>query len=133
MNAERNLDQLLATMEPVIVPGEFVFVSVSEGTIPDALATVYEPEGVTHVLRRHHADALGHHYEFVAAWIMLTVHSALDAVGLTAAVSGVLADAGISCNVIAGLHHDHLLVPTDRADESLRLLRSLTRRIVDTT
>jgi hypothetical protein len=35
-------------------------------------------------------------------------------VGLTAA----LADRGISCNVIAGVYHDHLFVPDDRAEEA---------------
>lgn len=128
MNAERDLDRLLATMEPVIVPGEFVFVSVADEAIAGALATVHEPEGITHVLPRALADELGHHYEFVAAWIMLTVQSALDAVGLTAAVSTVLAQGGISCNVVAGFHHDHLLVPSHQADESLRLLDALSRQ-----
>jgi uncharacterized protein len=55
------------------------------------------------------------------------VHSALDAVGLTAAVSRALAAAGLSCNVLAGLHHDHLLVPAGRADEALAVLRELSR------
>ena len=45
--------------------------------------------------------------------------STLEQVGLTALFSRALADAGISCNVLAGVHHDHLLVPADRADEAL--------------
>jgi len=54
------------------------------------------------------------------------VHSALDAVGLTAAVAGQLAAAGISCNVIAARYHDHLLVPHVRAHEALGLLQQLS-------
>ena len=46
---------------------------------------------------------------------LLQVHSALDGVGLTAAVAGALAAAGIACNVIAAFHHDHLFVPAARA------------------
>jgi hypothetical protein len=46
-------------------------------------------------------------------------------VGLTAAVSGVLADAGISCNILAGFHHDHLLVPEDDLDSALEVLVNL--------
>nr|WP_269151213.1 ACT domain-containing protein [Spelaeicoccus albus] len=65
-------------------------------------------------------------YSFVAGWITLQVHSALDAVGLTAAVSTALATAEISCNVIAGNYHDHLLVPIDRLDDALGVLRELT-------
>jgi uncharacterized protein len=53
--------------------------------------------------------------------------SALDAAGLTAAISTALADAGLSCNVIAGYHHDHLLVPADRAPEALAVLSDVSR------
>jgi uncharacterized protein len=56
------------------------------------------------------------------------VHSALDAVGLAAAISTALADAGLGCNVIAGLHHDHLLVPEDRASEAIQVLSGLSTR-----
>ena len=44
---------------------------------------------------------------------------------MTAAISRVLADAGLSCNVLAGFFHDHLLVPWERADEAVALLRAL--------
>ena len=53
------------------------------------------------------------------------MHSSLEAVGLTAALSKRLADAGISANMIAALHHDHLFVPWDRRDEALAALRGL--------
>ncbi|MFD4182275.1 ACT domain-containing protein [Rhodococcus sp. NPDC058514] len=59
------------------------------------------------------------------AWLTLRVHSALDAVGLTAAVSSRLAEVGISCNVIAGYHHDHLLVPVDDAAAAVEALTAL--------
>lgn len=71
------------------------------------------------LLRRHDADQTGLPYEFVAGWITLEVRSALDAVGLTSAVSAALTQAGISCNVLAGYHHDHLLVPHDRVPEAM--------------
>jgi uncharacterized protein len=113
-------------MEPVVVPGEFVFVSVPGGVaVHDSLASVREPEGVSHVIARSAADSAGFTYGFVAGWITLTIHSALDAVGLTAAVSGALAAEGISCNVIAGYHHDHLLVPYADATRSVAILRDL--------
>ena len=57
------------------------------------------------------------------AWLSLTVQSSLEAVGLTAAFSKVLGDAGIPCNVLAGYHHDHLLVPIDRVDDAIAVLR----------
>ena len=115
-------------MRPVRRPGAFVFVTVpaAEPVPPEALASVVEEEGRTLVLERDEADRRGHAYGFVAAWITLEVHSALDAVGLTAAVSAALTDAQISCNVLAGHHHDHLLVPEDRADDALGALRALS-------
>ena len=130
MPAERDLRTLLATMEPVLRPGRFVFVVVLDEALLDELApeaTIREPEGLTAVVRRDRADALGLRYEYVAAWITLRVHSALDAVGLTAAVSTALARAGLSCNVIAGRHHDHLLVPADHAHAALEALAGLAR------
>jgi hypothetical protein len=61
------------------------------------------------------------------ARITLTVHSALEGVGLTAAVSGALAEQGIACNVVAGFHHDHLFVPWERREEALGVLRKVAR------
>ena len=130
MHGERNLDRLLASLEPVQRPGTFVFAVVEDAASVGAVvpeATVREEEGLTVVLRREDADRLGIAYEHVAAWITLRVHSALDAVGLTAAVSTALADAGLSCNVIAGYHHDHLLVPADRAQDAITVLAGLSR------
>jgi uncharacterized protein len=119
MGGERDLGRLIEGMEPVLRPGEYVFVA---GDAAGAVATVREPEGTSSVVARADADAAGLTYDFVAAWITLAVHSALDAVGLTAEVSGRLADAGISCNVVAGACHDHLLVPADRAQDAMRAL-----------
>ena len=132
MAAERDLDRLLAAMDPVPRPGEWVFVSLVTGhasaaSLPSA-ATVVEDEGITHVVERHVADEHGLAYDFVGVWLTLRVHSALDAVGLTAAVAGALAEAGISCNVLAGAHHDHLLVPVDRAADALVALAQLRDR-----
>jgi uncharacterized protein len=131
MNRERHLEQLLAYLEPVQRPGTFVFALLDgrtppEGVVPEAC--VREDEGLSVVLRREHADQLGIAYDYVAAWITLAVHSSLDAVGLTAEVSKALADQGLSCNVIAGYHHDHLLVPVDRASDALVALTELSHR-----
>jgi len=128
MAGERELRRLLAGMRPRLAQGSWVVTSVENRTVPAgvrAFATVDEEEGLTLVLRRAEADAAGLPYEFVAALITLEVHSDLAAVGLTAAVSTRLADAGISCNVLAGFFHDHLLVPWERADEAVELLRGL--------
>jgi hypothetical protein len=88
-------------------------------------AVIHEDEGTTLVITRDQADRLGLRYGYVAARITLTIGSDLAAVGLTAEVSRVLAEAGISCNVIAGAAHDHLFVDDARGPEALALLERL--------
>lgn len=128
MAGETDLQTLIASMDPVLRPGAYIVAMVPAadalGTVvPDA--TIREDEGLTVVLPREQADALGLPYDFIAAWITLRVHSALEAVGLTAAFSAALAQAGLSCNVLAGFHHDHLLVPYEQAEDALAVLREL--------
>jgi len=125
VSGESDLVQLLATMRPVVRAGEFVFVSSAAPLSVPSLATIAEDESTTYVLDRTDADTLGLHYEFVAGWITLQVHSSLAAVGLTAAVSGSLTEVDISCNVLAGFYHDHLLVPIDRLADALQTLEAL--------
>ena len=129
MSSRASLSDLLSRLKPESVPGAFVFVSVGfseslRGVTP--LATVVEAEGLSVVLRREDADYLRLHYSFVAAWITLNVYSALETVGLTGAVAGALTASGISCNMIAGYHHDHVLVPEDRLDDALSRLKELS-------
>ena len=123
MTGERDLTVLLRGLSAKVREGEFVF-ATTERDLP-AEARIVEREGTTLVLRRPDAEAAGLSHEAVFAWITLEVHSSLEAVGLTAAVSSALADAGISCNMLAGYYHDHLLVPSERAAEALELLRTL--------
>jgi hypothetical protein len=126
---ERDLALLLRDLRPQLREGEWVFVTAArppDGAAP--LACFAEDEGLSVVVRREQADAAGLPYDLVAAWITLNVHSALEAVGLTAVVARQLAAAGISCNVIAARHHDHLLVPRERAQQALELLQQLHTR-----
>jgi len=88
-------------------------------------AAILEDEGLTLVLTKADADMAGLQYSYVAGRITLRVTSALDDTGLTATVSRVLADAGISCNVIAGSAHDHLFVDWHHREAALTLLRAL--------
>ena len=125
MHGERDLSLLLRDLDVTRRDGVYTFVTGEWPALDaEAHATVIEPEGHTYVVDVDDAHRVGAPVEFEAAWLTLTVFSALDAVGLTAAVSSVLADAGIACNVIAGFHHDHLLVPVERAGDAIALLRS---------
>ena len=128
MTGEANLQTLLAAMHPVQRDGEYVYVLWPHGKalVPGIEAAVREAEGLTVVLPRDAADREGLAYDFVAAWITLQIHSELEAVGLMAAVSRALMEARISCNVLAGFHHDHLLVPVADASQALEVLAGLT-------
>ncbi|RYZ21567.1 MAG: ACT domain-containing protein [Chitinophagaceae bacterium] len=122
------LGQLLASMEPSLNPGTFAFVLAQPDiqVPPDQIiASIREPEGLSLVIPEPLAHDLGLPVAYSAAWITLTVHSDLAAVGLTAAFSGALRQAGISCNVIAGVHHDHLFVPAGQAQQAMTALAQL--------
>ncbi|WP_353827712.1 ACT domain-containing protein [Agromyces sp. SYSU T0242] len=122
-----DLDAMLRTLDVEARAEPYVFANVAPGdpVLAFADAIVVEREGVTAVVRADLAVARGVPHEFEAAWLSLTVHSALEAVGLTAAFSVALGDAGISCNVLAGFHHDHILVPWARRDDAVAALRAL--------
>lgn len=123
---EIDLARMLATLDVERRPGRFTFVTGEWPSLrPGALATIEEAEGTTLVVAADAAEVAGAPVEFEAAWLTLTVHSALEAVGLTAACSKALGDEGIPCNVLAGYHHDHLLVPVARVEEAIAALRSL--------
>ena len=95
-------------------------------TVTATVASIREPEGLSVIVPEQAAQDLGWPIAFSAAWIMLQVHSDLAAVGLTAAFSTALGTAGISCNVVAGVHHDHVFVPADQAERAMQVLHSLS-------
>lgn len=131
MAGETDLDALLAGLDPVLHPEELVWATVPTGEpVPevDAFARIVEDEGTTLVLPASDADRLGLAHEMPSRRIELRVHSALEAVGLTAAISTALATAGISANVVAAFHHDHVLVPAADADRALAVLAGLGPR-----
>lgn len=129
MTGETDLAQLLRDIRPECNPGEYVFCTVERYEQAMALQPVgmfQETEGITVILPREQADALSLPYSLVCAWITLTVHSSLEAVGLTAAVSRALAERDISCNVVAAYYHDHMFVPVEEAERAMEALTALT-------
>jgi uncharacterized protein len=119
---------ILRDIRPDLSADPYVFARCDKAEPPPDLApfaVIREDEGLTLILARADADRGGLAYGYVAARITLRVNSALADVGLTAMFSRVLADAGISCNVIAGLAHDHLFVEWDHRARALGLLQNL--------
>lgn len=129
MTGETNLDLLLKSMKPVLHDGEFVFCVVDDRAQLDSCDVILvfkEVEGYSIIVERSVADRMQLQYAFISSWISLTVHSSLEAVGLTAAFSRALAEEGISCNVVAGYYHDHIFVPMKDTDRAMRALKRLS-------
>ena len=123
-----DLAVLLSQMRPELHSGRYAFVTLPQGCSLDQsriVASIREPEGLSVILAEEDAVDLRLPIAFIAAWITLAVNSDLAAVGLTAAFSTALGQAGISCNVVAGVHHDHLFVPVDQAQQAMAVLHAL--------
>uniref|UniRef100_A0A7C2BFT6 ACT domain-containing protein n=1 Tax=Pseudomonas graminis TaxID=158627 RepID=A0A7C2BFT6_9PSED len=128
MTGETSLSALLRSMNPELNDGDYVFCTVTDSRRIEGIEVIgsfREREGLTVILERSQAQQLGLDCDYVMAWITLTVHSSLAAVGLTAAFASALGQAGISCNVVAGFYHDHLFVGEDDAQEAMTTLRAL--------
>ncbi|WP_217438604.1 ACT domain-containing protein [Fertoeibacter niger] len=126
---ETDLATLLRCMVPVLHDQDHGFGLLAVGmAMPAGLAPfaiVAEAEGTTLIAPA--ADLARHGIAHRAGWarISLTVHSDLAAVGLTAAFATALARQGISANVVAGWHHDHIFVQRERAAEAMAALAAL--------
>ena len=130
MSGEKNLRKLIKEMEPILHEGIYVFVAVASlDTVPrtKTLFEFKEDEAITLVVQKETADALNLSYEFDASWITLSIHSSLEAVGLTAAFSSELAKHKLSCNVVAGFYHDHLFVARKDAERTVQVLREFSK------
>ena len=134
MKAETDLDKLIKGMTPKLNDGAYVFVTlkdVSQIDRNDTICEFKEDEGITVVIEKNKADLLKLDYEFVLSWITLMIHSSLEAVGLTAAISTALTNHNISCNVIAGYYHDHLFVSKQDSEKAVQVLIDLSKSTSD--
>lgn len=122
-------DAMVAQMAPMLNGQNYCFLLITPDIAPTALGsaigTFREDEGVTAIVPEQVARELGDESASFAR-ITLMVHSSLEGVGLTAAVSTALAEAGIACNMVAAFHHDHVFVPADSAEEALAILQALS-------
>lgn len=129
-NPVRGATAMLAGMSPTLIEGDVVFCSTSDPGLaarasPAAIGSFREAEGTSLVLPLVDARNFGFDCASPMRQITLAVFSALDGVGLTAAVAAVLAEHDIPCNMVAGFHHDHVFVPSAMADAALRQLQAL--------
>ncbi len=129
MKGETDLKKILKELKPEHNKGDFVFSVVSDLNkinLDDLVLLFREKEGYTIILEKQIADSLQLEYTFIAAWITLSVHSALNAVGLTAAFSKALSEHNISCNVVAAFYHDHIFVDKKDVNKAMEILNKFS-------
>lgn len=132
MASVRDTKDMISGMAPVRDPETWHFCTtddreLAERARPHALAVFGEDEGTSLILPDEVARDLGFAVEMPMSRITLSVHSALDGVGLTAAVASALAEALIPCNVVAAYHHDHVFVPEELAEAAMSILLDVAR------
>lgn len=136
---------VFATVHQVSFATDAANIEITPQLLPPDLfiqASSVEKEGLTVITTRKCAEA---HAEFSIAggthgrveckleiagpsrMISLTVHSSLEAVGLTARISSAFAEANLPCNVVAGYFHDHVFVPEGREQEAMGVLGALAK------
>ena len=131
MVGEKDLARLIAGMAPVLFGEAWGFAFAPDDFAAglklgaEDFALIREAEGLTLIAPVARLEALGLDAGAPMARISLGVHSALEAVGLTAAIAGALADAGVSANVVAGFYHDHIFVPWDDRAAAMVVLEGL--------
>jgi hypothetical protein len=128
----KDTQAMISGMAPVLDPEIYHFCVLPGGMDQtslksQAIASFVEAEGLTLILTDRVAQDARLASDLPMQRITLTVHSALDGVGLTAAVATALADAGIACNMVAAYHHDHAFVPAADAKRAIDILRALAR------
>lgn len=130
MSGEKDLQILLKSMKPQHKIGDYVFCKVEkiENLNLDNIDMFFkEEEAITLILKKEIAEKLDLEYSVVMSWITLSVHSSLEAVGLTAAFSKALSDHEISCNVVAAFYHDHIFVNKNDTEKALQILNSFSK------
>ena len=130
VTGEMNLAAMLESISVSVRPDHYVVVTLPhDAAIPSlgdgVAAVIAEDEGPTVIATVVRAGLEEWPHDFTASWLTIDVHSALQAVGLTATFSRQLGRAGIPCNVIAGFFHDHILVPVDKTDAAVEVIEAL--------
>lgn len=133
MKRSQFLQDLIKQLSPKLDSKTYVYCTVPRAKYGELeklkpIVSIAELEGLTLVIPLEEAKAEGLDYYRVFRRITLEGHSSLEALGLTSVVTSLLAERGITTNVIAGFYHDHMFVPSDRTDEAMEALRDLASK-----
>lgn len=130
MSGEKDLQKLLKNMKPEHNSGDYVFCKIEkvENINLNEIEMLFkEKEAFTLILKKENAEKLNLEYSVVMSWITLSVHSSLEAIGLTAAFSNALSEHEISCNVVAAYYHDHIFIDKKDTVRAMEILSSFSK------
>ncbi|MEO0816499.1 MAG: ACT domain-containing protein [Pseudomonadota bacterium] len=117
---ERDLAKLLGGLVVTHRPGRWVFETRVDAPNLSSVAMAFaEVEGWTVIRQAGPDDGAAF------AWLELSVHSSLEAVGFLAAISTALATVGVPCNAVAAYHHDHIFVPEGLVETAISAIEAL--------
>ena len=129
MPGETDLDKILKSLNPELSEEEYIFCTYKNRSPKliesDSWAIIQEQEGTTYILERRKAEKYQIEFESVFKRITIKIFSSLNAVGLTAVISRRLANLGISANIVSGYFHDHIFIPTEKANEAKRAIEEI--------
>lgn len=117
-------------LKPMLADEEHGFATIPIGSgWPSGLvpvATFAEAEGASVIALAELLKGVGIEHE--AGWAKITIgaDTKLDDVGVSAKIASALAEKGISANIVAAYHHDHVFVPWDRREEAMTVLTNLS-------
>ena len=112
----------------ILNKGEYVFCSImdiNKISINNIICSFKESKGYSIIISKEEATSNNLPFYFISSWITLNIDSTLDSVGLTSSFSRELSKAGISCNVIAAYHHDHVFVPYLDKHKAMKILSDM--------
>ena len=112
----------------ILNKGEYVFCSIidiNKISMNNIICSFKESEGYSIIISKEEATSNNLPFYYISAWITLNIDSTLDSVGLTSSFSRELSKVGISCNVIAAYHHDHIFVPYLDKHKAMKILSDM--------
>lgn len=129
----KSTSAMISSITPTLFPETYIFCTTkgsqpSDSLLASALSIFREDEGLSLILPLEVARNHGFDVSQPMRRITLKVWSALDGVGLTAAVATALTEVGVPCNVVAGFYHDHLFVPGGMEGVAVGCLRGVQER-----
>jgi hypothetical protein len=128
MPGQTDLQTVLDSMQIALDEVAYGFAMVAEDASPASkgiLATFREDEGLTIIAPVAYLEKHRIKHEGPFAKLTVEVHTSLELVGLTAALTTKLTKHGISANVVAAYYHDHIFVPYNMRAQAVHALGEL--------